>query len=100
PVILPIPDLRLPSGTVKSAGARRTGSFWSRCPASGSPCSCWRCEPRDLFRIQLAVPVQEVAPAFVEIVGWEGAAVLLQLPGGRLERLVHRMHARFTRRLV
>src|SRR6185369_8934003 len=53
-----------------------------------------------LVRIQLAVPVEEVAPALVQIVGREQAAILLQLVGrGRLGPAL-RVHVRLVRQAV
>src|SRR6266850_6068787 len=46
-----------------------------------------------LSLIQLAVPIQEVAPALVQVARWEGAAVLLQLLRRRLERRALQVHA-------
>ena len=43
--------------------------------------------PRRSGLIQLAVPVQEVAPAFVQVAGREAAAVFLQLLRRRLGRI-------------
>ena len=45
--------------------------------------------------IQLAVPVQEVAPAFVQVAGREAAAVLLQFLRRRLRRIALQQQARF-----
>src|SRR5689334_13130300 len=47
------------------------------------------------LRLQLDVPVEIVAPARVEIVRWEGAPVLLQLPAGRPDRLALDVHVGF-----
>src|SRR5260370_21198441 len=41
-----------------------------------------------LARIELAIPVEIIPPALVQIVGREGAAVLLQHVGRRLHRLL------------
>src|SRR5690348_16068795 len=47
---------------------------------------------------QFDVPIEIVAPAIVQIVGREGAAMLLQLPAGRPERPAVDMHVRLLRR--
>src|SRR5580658_10650201 len=48
-------------------------------------------------RLELAVPIEEVAPALMQEVGWEGAPVLLQQMGRRLTRQVARIHAALHR---
>src|SRR5204863_9635513 len=48
---------------------------------------------RQLVLLQLAVPIQEVAPALVQIAGRKGAAVLLQLDRRRLDREALQEHA-------
>src|SRR3712207_7100565 len=45
-----------------------------------------------LFRSEI------VAPAVVEVIGREGAAMLLQLPAGRPERVAAQVHVRLARR--
>src|SRR3954471_19690298 len=50
------------------------------------------------LRLQLDIPVEIVAPARVEIVGREGATMLLKLPAGRPDRIAVRMHVRFVGR--
>src|SRR5690606_31405188 len=55
---------------------------------------------RRLCRIELAIPIQEVAPALVQVVGREGAAVFLQFAGGRLVRGADRQHADMMRQAV
>src|SRR5436190_17206981 len=71
----------------------------SRSGSSSSPGSTGgtgsRAEPSGL---QLDVPVEIVAPALVEVIGREGAAVLLQLPAGRPERAAVDVHVRLLRR--
>src|SRR4249919_265328 len=47
----------------------------------------------ELVLIQLAVPIQEVAPALVQVAGREGAAVLLQFLRRRLDRRALHVHA-------
>src|SRR6185437_893606 len=44
---------------------------------------------------ELGIPVEEVAPTLVQIVGWEGAAIVAQHLRARLHRHVAREHARF-----
>ena len=56
-----------------------------------TPCSV--SQPMPLF-LQLDVPVEPVAPRFVEVVGREALAVLLQLPAGRPDGLQHQFHSR------
>src|SRR5204863_3735598 len=48
---------------------------------------------RQLVLLQLAVPIQEVAPALVQIAGRKGAAILLQLDRRRLDREALQEHA-------
>src|ERR671913_253012 len=50
--------------------------------------------------IQLAVPVQEVAPAFVQVAGREAAAVLLQFLRRRLRRIALQQQAGLTQELI
>lgn len=45
-------------------------------------------------RLQLDIPIKPVAPAFVEIVGREAAAVILELPACRADRLQRQCHVR------
>src|SRR6187399_2316302 len=47
---------------------------------------------------QLDVPVEIIAPAAVQIIGWEASAVVLQLPASRPDRLELDMHAGLPRR--
>ena len=57
--------------------------------------------PRRLVSIlEHAVPIEVVAPAFVQEVGREGAAVALQLVGGRLLGPAQRVHVAFPRQAV
>src|SRR5258708_8892562 len=51
----------------------------------------------DLARIQLGIPVEIVAPALVQVVGREGAAVFLQHVGRRLDRALPRVHPALLR---
>src|SRR5438270_12835718 len=60
--------------------------------------SCANAHRRATSRQQLDIPVEIIAPAFVEIVRREGAAMLLQLPAGRADRLALNLHVRFVRR--
>src|SRR3569623_3119344 len=48
--------------------------------------------------LQFDVPVKIVAPAVVEMVRWERAAVLLKLPTRRADRFAHDVHVCFRRR--
>src|SRR6478736_6232759 len=48
--------------------------------------------------LQLDVPVEPVAPGFVQVVRRELLAVLLQLPAGRADRMHQRVHARLLGR--
>ena len=48
--------------------------------------------------LQLDVPVEIVAPALVQVIGREAAAMLLQLPAGRPERAAADVHVRLLRR--
>src|SRR3954470_19762473 len=75
------PSSALRSGSSSSPGS--TGGTGSRAEPSG---------------LQLDVPVEIVAPAVVEVVGREGAAVLLQLPAGRAERAAADLHVRLLGR--
>src|SRR5687767_7853954 len=47
--------------------------------------------------LELDVPVEIVAPAGVQIVGRESAAMLLQLPARRPDRLAIGVHVRLSR---
>src|SRR5690606_1116543 len=50
------------------------------------------------LRCELDVPVEPVAPGFVQVVRREALAVLDQLPAGRADRLDQRLHVRLRRR--
>src|SRR5688572_23829729 len=47
--------------------------------------------------LQLDIPVEIIAPALVEVIGREAAAVILQLPTGRTDRLAVDRHVRLAR---
>src|SRR5690348_11089923 len=53
-----------------------------------------------LARFELGVPVEEVAPAVMQEIGWEGAPVLLQPLRRGLHRRVTREHAALRRDAV
>src|SRR5215467_9421 len=48
-------------------------------------------------RVELGVPVKVVAPAFMQVVWREGAAILLKHVGRRLNRAVARVHLALPR---
>src|SRR5437763_9733769 len=50
------------------------------------------------LRQQLDVPIEIIAPALVQIIGRKRAAVLLELPARRPDRLTLEMHVRLDRR--
>src|SRR5687768_6793079 len=47
--------------------------------------------------VELDVPVEIVAPAFMKVVGRKASPVLLQLPAGRPERMPLDVHVRLAR---
>src|SRR5215469_6693021 len=51
-------------------------------------------------RVELGVPVEVVAPALVQVVWREGAAILLKHVGRRLNRAVARVHLALPRQPV
>ena len=51
-------------------------------------------------RFEFGIPIEEVEPAFVEIIRREAAAVIVQVLNGRLERHVHRPHVQLLAGLV
>src|SRR4051794_26530611 len=51
-----------------------------------------------LLRQQLDIPVEIVAPTLVQVVRRKRAAMLLQLPAGRPNRVALDVHVRFARR--
>jgi len=53
-----------------------------------------------LGRIQLGIPVEIVAPALVQVIGRESAAVVLQHVGRRLHRLMARIHPALLRQPI
>src|SRR5262245_17295048 len=69
-------------------GAPPAMSFFRPTPASSQ-----RLVARRSGLVELAVPVQEVAPTLVQVAGRERPAVLLQLLRRRLERRALQVHA-------
>lgn len=53
--------------------------------------------PNPALRLQLDVPIQPVAPGFVQMVRREHLAMLLQLPMGGADRLGVEVHRRLLR---
>src|SRR5690606_1118054 len=70
------------------------------CPFSKRPPTGTHARSSARSRIELGIPVQEVAPALVQEVRRERAAALLQLERGRGARLAQRPHAAFLRQAV
>src|ERR1700730_10554929 len=55
---------------------------------------------RRSIRVELGVPVEIVAPALMQVVGREGAAILLQHVRRRLHRAVPRIHPALARQSI
>ena len=100
-------------GAISSPRFRGEGD---RSESGGGAAAPRRCPPRPLHHashgppplqkqgrisggsgLQLDVPIEIVAPALVEVVGREGAAVLLELPAGRAEGVALDVHMGLAR---
>lgn len=63
-------------------------------------CVCVNYRNQAALRFQFGVPIEEIQPAFMQVIRRKGTAIVVQIMDGRLERHVHGPHVELFAGLV